>query len=149
MKKEEVLKTNFNKVQSNILAPEHFVRQFSKKELTFKQKAADAMTKLVGSWTFIALFIFFVLLWIAINVYFIIKLESGSPFDPYPFVFLNLILAIITSLQTPIILMSQNREADRERIRAEYDYAVNRKAEKEVREIQQDIADIKKALKIK
>jgi uncharacterized membrane protein len=152
MKKEkEYVSRSFDTktINKNILAPEHFHRLFSKKELTFSQKAADAMTKFVGSWTFILVFIFFLIIWIAFNLYFIIKWELGSAFDPYPFVFLNLILAMITSIQAPIILMSQNREAERERIRAEYDYAINRKAEKEVREIQSDIKDIKAGLKIK
>ncbi|MFA6023085.1 MAG: DUF1003 domain-containing protein [Candidatus Pacearchaeota archaeon] len=134
-------------INQNILAPEHFHKLFSKKELTFSQKASDTLTSFIGSWKFIFIFLFFLLLWISVNVYLVVEFEIGDPFDPYPFVFLNLILAAITSIQAPIIMMSQNRQAERERIRAEYDYAINRKTEKEVREIKNDIENIKQMLR--
>jgi uncharacterized membrane protein len=115
-------------------------------ELTLGQKASDALTKFAGSWTFIILFGVFLVLWMCANAYFLIR-YTIKPFDPYPFILLNLILSCLAAIQAPIILMSQNREAQRDRIRAEYDFRVNRKAEKEIRELQQDIKYIKRFLK--
>jgi len=82
-----------------------------------------------------------------INAYFLIEYKSGNPFDPYPFILLNLVLSCLAAIQAPIILMSQNRESQRDRIRAEYDYKVNRKAEKEVEEIKKQLNRIEKKLK--
>ena len=67
--------------------------------------------------------------------------------DPYPFILLNLVLSCLAAVQAPIILMSQNREAQRDRIRAEYDYQINKKAEREIEDIQKDLDEIKKILK--
>ncbi|MFH1365322.1 MAG: DUF1003 domain-containing protein [archaeon] len=113
---------------------------------TFGQKAADNLTKWAGSWIFILLFVALLIIWVATNGYFYIKYAQGTPFDPYPFILLNLILSCIAAMQAPIILMSQNREAERDRARAEYDYAVNRKAEKEIQEIKKNIDKIEKFL---
>jgi len=123
--------------QHNLLGKKH--------RLTFGQKTADYLTNFGGSWTFIIIFLIFVLLWVYINV----KLIITNPFDPYPFILLNLLLSCLAALQAPIILMSQNRASERDRARAEYDYAVNRCAEKEIRDIRGDLDIIKKALKIK
>ncbi len=71
----------------------------------------------------------------ATNGYFVLKYLNGDLTDPYPFILLNLALSCFVAIQAPVILMSQNRQAQRNRIQAEYDYAVNRKAEKEIREI--------------
>lgn len=102
---------------------------------TTGQKAADFLTKWAGSWTFIVIFGIILLIWIIINGYFLIQYELGKPWDPYPFILLNLVLSCLAATQAPIILMSQNRQGEKDRIKAEYDYAVNRKAEKEIREI--------------
>ena len=102
---------------------------------TFGQKAADSLTKWAGSWTFILLFMVLLIIWVLINSYFLIQYEMGKPWDPYPFILLNLFLSCIAAIQAPIILMSQNRQVEKDRIKVEYDYAVNRKAEKEIREI--------------
>lgn len=99
---------------------------------TFGEKAADKLTKWAGSWTFIILFSFFLFLWIMTNA---VWISFGKSWDPYPFILLNLILSTIAALQAPVILMSQNRQAQKDRIKAEYDYQVNRKAEREIREI--------------
>jgi len=120
----------------------------SKKGLTFGQKAADSLTKWAGSWIFISLFLIFLVLWIIINVYLFASINKPS-FDPYPFILLNLVLSSLAAIQAPIILMSQNREGERDRIRAEYDYAVNRKAEKEVREVKDSLERIKSHLRIR
>ena len=124
------------------------INPLSKKGLTSGQKAADFLTKWVGSWTFISLFTIFLILWICVNVYFLSSANKPS-FDPYPFILLNLVLACLTAFQVPIILMSQNRENERDRVRTEYDYAVDRKAEKEIREVKDSLEKIKSHLRIR
>ena len=121
-------------------------RLFPKRKLNLGQKAADQMTKWAGSWTFITLFFIFLLAWISTNGYFVLNYWRGNLIDPYPYILLNLALSCLAAIQAPIILMSQNREAERDRIRAEYDYAVNRKAEREIREIQKKLEEIKTTL---
>ncbi len=103
---------------------EKTLNSFLHKERTLGQKAADALTKWAGSWTFILIFLFFLLIWILINGYFLVQYEKGNPFDPYPFILLNLALSCLAAIQAPIILMSQNRHAEKDRIKVEYDYAV-------------------------
>jgi len=97
---------------------------------TFGQKAADGMAKWAGSWAFIIGFFVFLGLWIAANVY-----AWTQQWDLYPFILLNLVLSCLAAIQAPVILMSQNRAAQRDRLRAEYDYSVNRKSEKMIEEI--------------
>ena len=95
------------------------------KRLTTGQKAADKMAEFAGSWKFIIFFMLLVFSWGIINTKWILE----NPFDPYPYVFLNLVLACISSIQAPIIMMSQNREAQKERLRAENEYLINMKSE--------------------
>jgi len=102
---------------------------------TFGQKAADSLTKWAGSWTFILLFFIFLGFWMTTNGYFLLRYINGELIDPYPFILLNLILSCLAAIQAPVILMSQNRQTQRDRIRSEYDYTINKKAEKEIREI--------------
>ncbi len=80
------------------------------------------------------------------NGFFLIKSLSSSPWDPFPFILLNLILSTLAALQAPIILMSQNRQAQIDRIRMEYDYTVDKKAEKEIQEIKLQLNKIEKKL---
>ena len=108
---------------------------------TFGQKAADNLTRIAGSWGFIISFLVFLILWMMVNVYAWI-----NTWDPYPFILLNLVLSCLAAIQAPIILMSQNREAQKDRQRAEYDYAVNRKAESEITEIKKQLNRIEKHL---
>lgn len=103
-----------------------------KSKKTLGQKSADKLTILAGSWAFIILFLVFLVLWIFVNTSFLI---FGTAWDPKPFIMLNLILSCLAAIQAPIILMSQNRQTQRDRIKAEYDYRLNKKAEKEIREI--------------
>lgn len=110
---------------------------------TFGQKMADEIAKWAGSWEFITFFGFVILSWIAINSYWI---SFGRTWDPYPFILLNLILSCLAAIQAPVILMSQNRQAQKDRIKAQYDYAVNVKAEKEVREIKKELNEIKRMI---
>lgn len=98
-------------------------------ERLFGQKLADSVAEFGGSWKFISSFMFFLLLWIILNS---IALLS-HPFDPYPFILLNLILSCIAALQAPIIMMSQNRQEEKDRERAKKDYMINLKSELEIR----------------
>ncbi len=102
---------------------------------TFGQKASDRLTKIAGSWGFIIGFLVFIAIWMYFNVHILIQYQLGKPWDPYPFILLNLILSCLAAIQAPIILMSQNRQAQRDRIKAQNDYRVNKKAEEEIREI--------------
>lgn len=95
---------------------------------TLGQRVSDRVARLGGSWTFIALFVLFLLGWVAINY----ALSGSSAFDPYPFIFLNLLLSMIAALQAPIIMMSQNRQSATDRQMAAHDYEVNLKAEIEI-----------------
>ena len=97
---------------------------------TFGQRVADRVTSFGGSWTFISIFGGVLFLWILLNFLLIVKL--GRTFDPYPYILLNLVLSMLAAVQAPIILMSQNREADKDRLSAEHDYEVNLKAELEI-----------------
>lgn len=131
-------------MEFNLITKEHPV---AKHKWSFPQKAADFLTSKMGSWTFILLFAFFIFIWISLNTYILIKYFQTNSFDPYPFILLNLFLSCLAALQAPIILMSQNREAQKDRLRAEYDYQVNRKAEKEIQEIKAQLLRIEKKLK--
>lgn len=90
---------------------------------TFGDRLADKLTEIAGSWTFIIGIIIFLLLWIILNIYI---LENA---DPYPFILLNLLLSCIAALQAPIIMMSQNREAKKDRLRSSNDYKTDLKSE--------------------
>ena len=103
---------------------------------TFGQKAADKLTKYAGSWGFILIFVGILILWMLFNTSWLI---FGQPWDKKPFIMLNLVLSCIAALQAPIILMSQNRQSQQDRQRAEYDYAVNRKAEREIGQIKKQL----------
>lgn len=98
--------------------------------LTVGQRLADRIAVFGGSWTFILLFLAVILAWIALNT--IVLARLSKPFDPYPYIFLNLILSMLAALQAPVIMMSQNRQAFKDRLAAEHDYEVNLKAEMEI-----------------
>ena len=104
-------------------------------DISFGQKLADKVAVFGGSWSFILLFVAFLLLWIVTNVFVLIT----KPFDPYPFIFLNLILSFIAALQAPVIMMSQNRQEEKDRSRAKKDYMINLKAELEIRMLHEKI----------
>ena len=94
------------------------------------QRAADAVASFGGSWTFVGLFAAVMLGWVAMNGY--LLMSRGKTFDPYPYILLNLFLSMLAAIQAPIILMSQNRQSEKDRISAEHDYEVNLKAELEI-----------------
>jgi len=110
---------------------------FKHHKRTLGEKAADILTKIIGSWGFIIVLTLFLSGWIIINGYFLIEYKLGNPLDPFPFILLNLFVGCLSAIYTPIILMSQNREAKKDRIKMEYDYQINKKSEKEIREIKE------------
>jgi uncharacterized membrane protein len=97
--------------------------------MTFGQRIADKIASFGGSWTFILSFLGFIMIWIGSNLY--ILLNKG--FDPYPFILLNLILSCLAALQAPVIMMSQNRQEEKDRLRSKNDYMINLKSELELR----------------
>ena len=103
------------------------VNQEYVEQRTFGHRAADGVAKVAGSWTFILLFILALLVWAFLNTE--ILGPRHTAFDPYPYVFLNLILSMLAAVQAPIIMMSQNRQSARDRLDAEIDHEVNVRAE--------------------
>ena len=97
---------------------------------TVPDRLADCVARFGGSWTFIVIFTVILVAWVAPNT--VILGRFGQAFDPYPYIFLNLILSMVAAMQAPIILMSQNRQAVRDRLAANLDYEVNLKAELEI-----------------
>ncbi|AXK73257.1 DUF1003 domain-containing protein [Lysobacter sp. TY2-98] len=96
-------------------------------KLTFGERLADRVAQFGGSWTFIILFALVLVAWVLVNARLL-----ANPFDPYPFIFLNLMLSMLAAVQAPIIMMSQNRQASKDRLDAAHDYEVNLKAEMEI-----------------
>lgn len=105
------------------------------KEITFGQKLADKVAEFGGSWGFIIFFLSFLVAWILLNVFWL----SNHGFDPYPFILLNLILSCIAAIQAPVIMMSQNRQEEKDRERSKKDYKINLKSELEIRELHEKI----------
>ncbi len=99
--------------------------------MTFGERVADKVASFGGSWTFIILFGTVLALWLVINTHFILK----NPFDPFPYIFLNLVLSCLAAIQAPVIMMSQNRQGVKVRLQADHDYKVNLKAELEIRHL--------------
>jgi uncharacterized membrane protein len=106
-----------------------------KESVSVGDRVADKVAEFGGSWTFIISFILFLIVWIAANIFWL----NNKGFDPYPFILLNLILSCVAALQAPVIMMSQNRQEDKDRERARNDYMVNLKAELEIRELHEKI----------
>ena len=104
-------------------------------EITFGQKLADKVAEFGGSWGFIIFFMTFLVAWILLNVFWL----SNHGFDPYPFILLNLILSCIAAIQAPVIMMSQNRQEEKDRERSKKDYKINLKSELEIRELHEKI----------
>jgi uncharacterized membrane protein/uncharacterized membrane protein YeaQ/YmgE (transglycosylase-associated protein family) len=108
-----------------------------RKELTLGEKIADRVATFGGSWTFLGFFAAFMLGWMFINT------ESKSPSDPYPFILLNLVLSMLAAFQAPVILMSQSRQAAKDRLDAAHDYEVNLKAEIEIRTLHDKLDELR------
>jgi uncharacterized membrane protein len=101
------------------------------KPATFGERLSDRIADFGGSWKFIIFFVVVITVWMAVNIWWI----DNKAFDPYPFILLNLVLSCVAALQAPVIMMSQNRQEDRDRERAKNDYEINMKAEKEIKEL--------------
>lgn len=121
MKEQDLLSSNINV---------EYDRQRS-----FGEIMADRLADFGGSWLFIGIFCCVLLIWIVMNSVIMLM----KPFDPYPYIFLNLILSCLAAMQAPVILMSQNRQEARDRIQAEHDYRINLKAELEIRHLHEKI----------
>jgi len=111
------------------------IEEDDKTTLSFGQKIADKVATFGGSWTFIISFCSFLLLWILVNIFW----YHNQGFDPYPYILLNLILSCIAALQAPVIMMSQNRQEEKDRSRAKNDYMINLKSELEIRMLHEKI----------
>jgi len=101
------------------------------RQLTFGERTADSVAEFGGSWRFIIAFGCIILIWLVINSIALLR----QPFDPYPYILLNLVLSCLAAIQAPIIMMSQNRQEARDRLQSENDYKVNLKAELEIRHL--------------
>ncbi|RYJ42530.1 DUF1003 domain-containing protein [Flavobacterium beibuense] len=124
MEQKVVESLNEKTLISNTLADEEENTTY-----TLGQRVADKVATFGGSWTFIISFMAFLLGWIALNVFWL----TNKGFDPYPFILLNLILSCLAALQAPVIMMSQNRQEEKDRERAKNDYLINLKSELEIR----------------
>lgn len=120
--------TDYETISTNI--DKEFNTQF-----TFGERLSDKIASFGGSWRFIIIFGTILFIWIGINSYILLT----RPFDPYPFILLNLILSCLAAIQAPIIMMSQNRQESRDRKRAEEDYKINLKSELELRQLHQKV----------
>lgn len=108
-------------------------------QTTFGQRLADRVAEVGGSWGFVISFVIFLILWAGLNV---VVLHGQDRFDPYPFIFLNLILSMLAAIQAPIIMMAQNRQADKDRLTTRMDYEVNVKAEHEIALLREHVSQL-------
>jgi len=123
-----------NAIKNNSVLSEN-IQDEIEAQLTIGQRIADRVAAFGGSWTFIIAFFFFITIWMSINIWFL----ATKPFDPYPFILLNLILSSLAAIQAPIIMMSQNRQDQKDRQRSEHDYKINLKAELEIKLLSEKI----------
>lgn len=127
--KENKLNKKDEKDLEDLLLKEPILINIDKEEdknITIGDKIADKVSAIVGSWTFIIIFVFILIGWMILNG---IILKNGSEIDPYPFILLNLILSCIAAIQAPIIMMSQNRQAKKDSKRHQNDYKIDLKSE--------------------
>ena len=117
------------------------VEQDLSERSTFGQKMADRVARFGGSWAFIGLFALVMVAWVALNSYILVK--ANKAFDPYPYILLNLFLSMLAAIQAPVILMSQNRQAYKDRMTAEHDYEVNLKAELEIMALHEKVDSLR------
>ncbi|HEY2972887.1 MAG TPA: DUF1003 domain-containing protein [Pyrinomonadaceae bacterium] len=121
--------------QTNVLVSQRATRNINvemEQRATIGQRIADRVASFGGSWTFIIIYVSFLVSWMAFNTFVLVHYgrgENGAEFDPYPYILLNLMLSMTAALQAPIIMMSQNRAAEKDRLAAEQDFQVNLKSE--------------------
>jgi uncharacterized membrane protein len=113
--------------------------------MTFGQRLSDSVARWGGSWFFVSGFGLFLVGWALLNSW---LLAYPERFDPYPYIFLNLILSMIAAIQAPIIMMSQNRQAAKDRIEAQLDYEVNLKAEIEIMALHDKVDEVLKRMDV-
>lgn len=123
-----------NKIRNNDFISNNLENDYNDR-LTTGQRIADKVASFGGSWKFIILFSAFIILWIILNI----TALFFKSFDPFPFILLNLLLSCLAALQAPVIMMSQNRQEDKDRTRAKEDYKVNLKSEMEIRILQEKL----------
>src|SRR6185436_1950997 len=146
--------------QTNVLVSQRASRNINvemEEKATIGQRIADRVASFGGSWTFIIIYLTFLIAWMAFNTFVLVHYgrgEEGAQFDPYPYILLNLMLSMTAALQAPIIMMSQNRAAEKDRLAAEQDFKVNLKSElmleelvRKQRERDNQIDDLNAALK--
>ena len=129
----ESLDERTQKVARHVAGRKHIARNIANDPdatTTLGQRAADAVASFGGSWTFISIFAAVLIIWVGLNSF--VLNSYDKTFDPYPYILLNLFLSMLAAVQAPIILMSQNRQAEKDRLSAEHDYEVNLKAELEI-----------------
>src|SRR5258705_10426393 len=120
---------------TNLLVSKRTARNINvemEQKSTFSQRIADRVASFGGSWTFIIIYLSFLVSWMAFNTFILVRYghgDEGAQFDPYPYILLNLMLSMTAALQAPIIMMSQNRAAEKDRLAAEQDFKVNLKSE--------------------
>ncbi len=144
---EKLLRTKYEqlgerekKVAHHLAERTHIARNVAQdfsEQLTFGQRLADKVAAFGGSWTFISIFGVVLVIWVLLNSFVLITYRES--FDPYPYILLNLFLSMLAAIQAPIILMSQNRQAYKDRLSAEHDYEVNLKAELEIMALHEKI----------
>ena len=122
------------------------INQTFQDQMTVGERVADKVAEFVGSWTFILLFAAVIALWCGSNLALAIE---GDAFDPYPFIFLNLILSMVAAVQAPLIMMSQNRQAQKDRLAAGHDYEINLKAELEILALHEKLDDVRQEKLVK
>lgn len=135
MREQRVLR----RMAKRIVISENVNERFHEK-LTFGQHLADQVAAFGGSWTFIIIFAAVLAAWVLVNTW---VLPRPDIFDPYPFIFLNLILSMLAAIQAPVIMMSQNRQTAKDRLAATNDYEVNLKAELEIMNLHEKLDDIR------
>ena len=138
----QALSENERRVVASLLKRQVVARDVTKEiqeQRTLGERVADRVASFGGSWRFIFLFLGGMGVWMAVNV------AGGARFDPFPFILLNLVLSCVASLQAPVIMMSQNRQAARDRIEARHDYEVNMKAEMEIMALHGKVDELRDA----
>jgi uncharacterized membrane protein len=112
--------------------------------MTFGERLADRVASIGGSWSFIIGFAVFLAAWVLLNVWIL----AANAFDPFPFIFLNLMLSMLAALQAPIIMMSQNRQAAKDRLEARLDYETNTRAEMQILALSDELAALRKDMRV-
>ncbi|WP_298740859.1 DUF1003 domain-containing protein [uncultured Chitinophaga sp.] len=131
----ELEKTVMEKLRDHETLSDKLEDSMENTQLSLGQRLADKIADFGGSWSFILLFLGFILVWMGLNLLWL----SNKGFDPYPFILLNLLLSCLAALQAPVIMMSQNRQEEKDRQRAKNDYMINLKSELEVRILHEKI----------